>query len=348
MPAYFSPIGNEPQTDANGDPIVGGKIWTYQAGTSTPAVTYTGSDGLTPQANPIILNSSGLPASPIWLQGGLAYKFVFTDANDVQTRPTVDNITGINDPAVSATLDEWALFTGAPSYVNATSFTLGGDQTNIFQINRRVKTTNTGGTVYSTVTNSAFGGGATTVTLLNDSGSLDVGLSQVSFGLISASNTSAPMIRPTLMSAVAASGVSLDFLAIPAWVRKITLSFYDVSNTGGGAIIAQLGSSGGVEITGYASLGVVLTSAPAMLPTSFTNGFGFPNLSSSNSLSGNLVLTNFGGGGSWSASGMVCAPSNSSAQLCAGAKTLSGTLDRVRVANASGTFDGGSIGLMYE
>ena len=65
--AYFlSPIGNEPQVDANGNPVSGGKILTYLAGTTTAAATYTSITGATPQANPIILNSLGLPASPIW------------------------------------------------------------------------------------------------------------------------------------------------------------------------------------------------------------------------------------------------------------------------------------------
>lgn len=60
MALYLSPIANDQQIDANGDPLVGGKIYTYLAGSSTPAATYTDSTGITAQANPIILNSLGL------------------------------------------------------------------------------------------------------------------------------------------------------------------------------------------------------------------------------------------------------------------------------------------------
>lgn len=193
MAFFLSAIGNEQQFDANGNPLVGGKINTYAAGTTTPAATYTSNSGATAQANPIVLNALGLPANPIWLNGGTAYKFVFTDANDVVQR-TVDNISGTNDPAVASAVDQWVTFTAAPTFVSATSFTLAGDQANTFQVGRRVKSTNTGGTGYHTVTVTDYAAGTnlTTVTVRNDSLVLDSGLSAVSYGLLSATNVSLP------------------------------------------------------------------------------------------------------------------------------------------------------------
>lgn len=193
MAFFLSAIGNEQQFDANGNPLVGGKINTYAAGTTTPAATYTSNSGATAQANPIVLNALGLSANPIWLNGGTAYKFVFTDANDVVLR-TVDNISGTNDPAVASAVDQWVAFTAAPTFVSATSFTLAGDQTNTFQVGRRVKSTNTGGTGYHTITATAYASGTnlTTVTVSNDSVVLDSGLSAVSYGLASPVNPSLP------------------------------------------------------------------------------------------------------------------------------------------------------------
>ena len=81
----------------------GGKVFSYLAGTTTPAATYTSNTGVTQQQNPIILNSLGLPAQPVWMIGGLPLKFVFQDANGVQTRPTVDNISGIGDSTFEGT-----------------------------------------------------------------------------------------------------------------------------------------------------------------------------------------------------------------------------------------------------
>jgi hypothetical protein len=193
MSYFLSPIGNEQQSDANGDPLIGGKIWTYLAGSTTPTATYTDDTGGTPQANPIILNAFGLPDSsaPIWLAEGVSYKFVFTDADDVATRPPVDDISGVNDAATSAS--EWVESGFVPTYVSATSFTVPGDQTDTLHVGRRVKTTNTAGTTYSTITASAYGA-VTTVTVVNSSGTLDSGLSAVSYGLLSATNRSLPAI----------------------------------------------------------------------------------------------------------------------------------------------------------
>jgi hypothetical protein len=194
--AYFlSPILNEQQFDANGEPRAGALISTYLAGTLTAATTYKTSTG-TAQTNPIQLDSSGnYPnGTQLWLLGGFAYKFVITDSDGANSR-TYDNISGVGDNA--STADEWVVYSAAPTYISATSFSLAGDQTNIFQIGRRLKSTNSGGTVYSTVSDSSFAAGVTTVTVINTSGVLDSGLSQVSYGLLSAINPSTPDIGIT-------------------------------------------------------------------------------------------------------------------------------------------------------
>jgi hypothetical protein len=84
--------------------LTGGKLLTYLAGTTTPAVTYTTSAGNIAQPNPIILNASGrVPGSgEIWLTDGISYKFVLTDSNDVLIA-TYDNILGINSNFVNFT-----------------------------------------------------------------------------------------------------------------------------------------------------------------------------------------------------------------------------------------------------
>lgn len=190
---YLSPVGNEQQNDANGAPLSGGFVYAYQAGTTTPIATYTDSTGVTPQANPIVLNSSGLPASPIWLPNGQAVKLVIQNAAGV-TQRTIDNVTGINDPAVASSVSEWVNYTGATAYISATSFSVAGDQTGTLQVNRRIKATTSGGTRYGTITATSYSGGLTTVSVLLDSGVLDAGLSQIAYGLLAASNPSAPAV----------------------------------------------------------------------------------------------------------------------------------------------------------
>jgi hypothetical protein len=95
MAVNLSPIGNGFQFfDNNGAPLNAGKIYTYQAGSSTPLTTYTSSSGLTANANPIILGTSGRPPNDIWLTEGFFYKFILKDSSDV-TIQTYDNLYGI-------------------------------------------------------------------------------------------------------------------------------------------------------------------------------------------------------------------------------------------------------------
>ena len=74
--------------NADGTPLVGGKLYTYTAGTTTPQPTYTDSSGGSANTNPVILDSRG--EANIWL-GGATYKFKLADSNDVEIW-TVDNI----------------------------------------------------------------------------------------------------------------------------------------------------------------------------------------------------------------------------------------------------------------
>jgi hypothetical protein len=95
MAVNLSPIGNGFEFfDNNGAPLNAGKIYTYQAGSSTPLATYADSSGLTANANPIILGTSGRPPNDIWLLEGYFYKFILKDSSDV-TIQTYDNLYGI-------------------------------------------------------------------------------------------------------------------------------------------------------------------------------------------------------------------------------------------------------------
>ena len=102
MAVNLSPVGNAFQFFSNdGLPLAGGKLQTYQAGSTTPLATYTDSSGLVANTNPIILGTSGRPPETIWLQDGFFYKFVLSDADDVVIQ-TYDNLYGIVDAAPPA------------------------------------------------------------------------------------------------------------------------------------------------------------------------------------------------------------------------------------------------------
>ena len=104
MAVNLSPVGGVAAQffDNSGQVLTGGKIYTYLAGTTTPAVTYTTNSGLIAQPNPIILNAAGrVPDSgEIWVTDGTTYKFVLKDQNDVLIA-TYDNLVGINSNFVN-------------------------------------------------------------------------------------------------------------------------------------------------------------------------------------------------------------------------------------------------------
>lgn len=208
--------------DANGDPYSAALLFVYTAGSSTKATVTKDSAGVSAHANPIVLNSRGEPADgsgasqAIWQTEGSALKFVLAPSTD--TDPPIaaisswDNLAGIND--TTTTIDQW-VNGNTPTYVDATSFTLVGDQTSDFHVGRRLKTTNTGGTIYSTIITSAYTS-LSTITVTNDSGTLDSGLSAVSYAVLSSTNPSVPnkIVGSDVASAAALSLGGGDFFDI--------------------------------------------------------------------------------------------------------------------------------------
>ena len=98
MAVNFSPFagaGNQ-FFDNSGNPLAGGLIYTYDAGTTNPAVTYTSNTGLTANSNPIVLDSAGRVPNEIWLTEATSYKFVLKTSVGT-TLGTYDNVPGLND-----------------------------------------------------------------------------------------------------------------------------------------------------------------------------------------------------------------------------------------------------------
>lgn len=113
-------------TDDDGEPLSGGKIYTYIAGTTTPKATYTTAAGNIQLSNPVILDSSG--RAVIFIEG--SYKFVITDSDDVTIR-TVDNVTSFT-AFTQTTEGFFQSFSGTGSQTSYTlSENLGDDEKSI-------------------------------------------------------------------------------------------------------------------------------------------------------------------------------------------------------------------------
>jgi hypothetical protein len=115
--------------DNNGNPLSGGKIYTYAAGTTTPLASYTSSTGNTAHTNPIVLDSSGrVPGGEIWIAANTLYKFVLETSAGVLIA-TYDNVgSSFNATAIIAN------FTGNGSIVAFTlaSSPVGENATNVY------------------------------------------------------------------------------------------------------------------------------------------------------------------------------------------------------------------------
>lgn len=147
------------------------------------------------------------------------------------------------------------------------------------------------------------------------------------------------------------SGVSIDFTGIPSWVKRVTVMFNGVSTNGTSEAILRLGTSSGIQATGY----LTTSSVAASLVASVNDTTGFRIFNNGGAATDvrngviNFVLMD-SSNGIWSAAGLI--GQSDAARMCtiAGTKTLSGTLDRVRITTVGGTdtFDAGSINILYE
>ena len=71
--------------DSCGKPLSGGKVYTYEANTTTPKLTYADTNGQSPNTNPIILDESG--RANIYLADG-AYRIRVLDKKDALVADT--------------------------------------------------------------------------------------------------------------------------------------------------------------------------------------------------------------------------------------------------------------------
>lgn len=147
------------------------------------------------------------------------------------------------------------------------------------------------------------------------------------------------------------SGTAIDFTSIPSWVKRITVMFNGVSTNGSSTLIVRLGTAaGGIDASGYAG------SVGAMLNTNCNSGSlqttGFDTYYNGAAItqSGLMLITNVSGN-IWSMSYNIAYVNGAyPIGFGAGIKTLSGTLDRLRLTTVNGTdtFDAGSVNILYE
>jgi len=204
--------------DSNGDPLSGGKLYTYEAGTTTNKSTYQDDSGASAHTNPIILDSAGRVSAEVWGTTG-AYKLRLDNSLDsnIWTR---DDIVGFNDTAETSA-SEWIASGLTPTYASGSTFTYAGDQTTVYHAGRRLKITDNSGTVYASIVSSAFGAVTTVTVDVDNGGSLTSPVTAVQHGVMSAVNTSHPLASPATLCAFYATPSSNQSGVVSGALTKV-------------------------------------------------------------------------------------------------------------------------------
>ena len=149
------------------------------------------------------------------------------------------------------------------------------------------------------------------------------------------------------------SGTAIDFTGIPSWAKRITVMFNGVSTNGASFPQVQIGTSGGIQTSGYTGTSTGIGNASGV-SANLSAGFVLSasgSWTAASSLNGKIDLVLLDAStGIWACSGVVGYTGGTICILIGGVKTLSGTLDRIRLTTVNGTdtFDAGSINIMYE
>lgn len=121
MPVALSPFPTF--LDALGNPRSGGKLYTYQAGTTIPLPTFTDRGGTVANSNPVILDSAG--RARVWLTENVPYFLSIENADGTDVR-TVDNFYAGADPsqltAAGIVPATGGTYTGAVSFAGGATF----------------------------------------------------------------------------------------------------------------------------------------------------------------------------------------------------------------------------------
>ena len=150
-------------------------------------------------------------------------------------------------------------------------------------------------------------------------------------------------------SQASTSGTSIDFTGIPSWVKRITVMFNGVSGSGTSFMQVQLGTSSGIETTGYGSTMSYVTNATPATSNAST-GFLASTVALAAQLNSGMYVFTTLGSNVWVGAGNINDTTSARAGFGSGSKTTSSTLDRVRITTVNGTdtFDAGSINILYE
>lgn len=142
------------------------------------------------------------------------------------------------------------------------------------------------------------------------------------------------------------SGGSASYTGIPSWCKKITFMCSLVSCDAVCDYWIRIGDAGGLEANGYSSTLGVVSATPSS--QNYTAAFVVASLSgATHRINGSIILTNLDGN-IWACQGNLADDVGTTMHVSGGRKELTATLDRVSLQVSTGSFDGGSVNILYE
>jgi hypothetical protein len=282
-------------------------------------------DGQTPLAGNLNVNNNRLTSA-----GAASALTDATNANDVQSGRLIylTSVSGTNTVTASVPF--------------LTSYTTG-------QVFRFIAAnTNTGAV---TLNVNSVGAKAITKCGAVALGAGDIAVGQIAEVVYDGTQFQLTGSRLTNVAPVTASGTSVDFTGLPSWARRITLMFDGVSFTGTDFLLLQLGGSGGIETSGYATSFASVSNGVSPSVTERTDSWALQSNSAAGAFTGLVTIglldpsTN-----KWVASGNIARGAGLlNVFSIAGSKALATALQRVRLsASGTNTFDAGTVSLLYE
>jgi hypothetical protein len=216
-------------------------------------------------------------------------------------------------------------------------------------VDTKLATISTASKVSNSATTATSANTASAIVARDSSGNFTAGT--VTAALTGTASGNARLTQGTAVSTT--SGTSIDFTSIPSWVKRITVTLAQVSTNGASIPLIQLGDSGGIETTGYFSLGASISVGTDNTTRGGSSTDGIRLASNVHiavsELSGNIEIINISGN-TWIASGVFIGILDDNADITIARKTLSATLDRIRLTTTGGvnTFDAGTMNILYE
>ncbi len=146
------------------------------------------------------------------------------------------------------------------------------------------------------------------------------------------------------------------FIAIPSWVKRITLTFDSVSTTTAAANanyapVVRIGDSSGIQSTGYTSYTGRINGAGAGSDKGSGTGYELINSGAGSQIYTGQVVLSQSATNTWVINGIFSyIDSSGGSSMLTGFKTLSSTLTQIQLTTVSGAdnFDAGTINIMYE